>query len=536
MEPRALSHPVRLAGASLMRLQSDARLVEMARAGHEGAFETIVQRYRPALLRYCTGILGPSRAEDAVQQALINAHAALSSHDDRSLDLRPWLYRIAHNSALNVLRGRRDESELSDQAPASGVAPHDAVVQRERLDELLTAIARLPQGQRDALLLRELEGRSHEEIGDALGVTSGAARAQLFRARAAVRAACTALTPAPLLLRLADLGGSAVAAGGGELTSSVVTKAVAGVLATTALVGGATTTGVLVHRTGGDGEAVAAAAVESRPGPRAPARAAGERPSSQTNTISMALLGASGAGSAGLPGAPGSGGPGARPAARLTGLGAIGDRLTGAGRAGSGPGDRGPEHGGRGATVIGGEDAGRSERGGSGSGDDASERHGASGRGDGRSGSGDGTGRGRDGSEHGERGTSDSSGSSDREVARDGSSSSSSDTRRGRHGTSERDGSRTPSRSDSTGDGARGSGKSGGSDESGDSSGSSESGSSGGSSTSGGSSGSSGSSGGSDGAKQSSTSESGDTTSSSAAGSATTASGSAVEDEDESGS
>lgn len=162
MEPRALSHPVRLAGASLMRLQSDARLVEMARAGHEGAFETIVQRYRPALLRYCTGILGPSRAEDAVQQALINAHAALSSHDDRSLDLRPWLYRIAHNSALNVLRGRRDESELSDQAPASGVAPHDAVVQRERLDELLTAIARLPQGQRDALLLRELEGRSHE--------------------------------------------------------------------------------------------------------------------------------------------------------------------------------------------------------------------------------------------------------------------------------------------------------------------------------------------------------------------------------------
>src|SRR5262245_32815112 len=115
MEPSGrLSHPVRLAGESLLRLQSDARLTELARAGHEPAFDAIVHRYRPALLRYCTRILGPSRAEDAVQQALASAHTAMTNGDDRDLKLRPWLYRIAHNSALNILRGYREEAELSD--------------------------------------------------------------------------------------------------------------------------------------------------------------------------------------------------------------------------------------------------------------------------------------------------------------------------------------------------------------------------------------------------------------------------------------
>ena len=239
MEPSGLlTHPARLAGLRLLRMQSDERLVELARAGHEPAFDAIVDRYRPALLRYCTRILGPERAEDAVQQALAGAHTAMTSGDERHLHLRPWLYRIAHNTALNVLRGaRRDEVELSDTEFAAAHTPEEEVAQRERLESVLAAIAALPRSQRDALLLRELEGRSHEEIGRALGVSSGAARATLFRARAAVRTACSALTPTPLMLRVVEVGDS---------SSHVAGKAVAGVLAGCAIVGGgAASTGVI---------------------------------------------------------------------------------------------------------------------------------------------------------------------------------------------------------------------------------------------------------------------------------------------------
>ena len=239
MEPSGLlSHPARLAGTSLLRRQSDERLVELARAGHEPAFDAIVHRYRPALLRYCTRILGPERGEDAVQQALAGAHTAMTNSDERELHLRPWLYRIAHNTALNFLRGgRREEVELSDEQFAAAHTPEEAVTERERLESVLQAIAALPRSQRDALLLRELEGRSHEEIGRALGVSSGAARATLFRARAAVRTACSALTPTPLLLRAVEFGDS---------SSHVAAKAVAGVLAGCAIVGGgAASTGVI---------------------------------------------------------------------------------------------------------------------------------------------------------------------------------------------------------------------------------------------------------------------------------------------------
>ena len=261
MDPSGLlSHPARLAGTPLLRLQSDERLVELARAGHEPAFDAIVHRYRPALLGYCTRILGPERAEDAVQQALASAHTAMTSGDDRQLKLRPWLYRITHNTALNFLRGaRRDEVELSDSEFAAAHTPEDRVAERERLESVLTAIAALPRSQRDALLLRELEGRSHEEIGRALGVSSGAARATLFRARAAVRTACSALTPTPLLLRLVEMGDS---------SSHVAAKAVAGVLAGCAIVGGgAATTGVIGgthHPAPARGEQAVAAAHTTR--------------------------------------------------------------------------------------------------------------------------------------------------------------------------------------------------------------------------------------------------------------------------------
>src|SRR3954452_19022425 len=203
MQPRLLRSPARLAGASLLRVQSDERLVALARDGHEQAFTVIVERYRPALTRYAGRLAGAERAEDAVQQALVSAHRALVADPERAIELKPWLYRIVHNASLNQLRGARDEAPLD--AAVHAALPDDAVERRAQLREALDAVAALPAAQRDAILLRELEGRSHDEIAAALGVTKGAARQYLFRARGALRGAATALTPYPLLERLLGL-------------------------------------------------------------------------------------------------------------------------------------------------------------------------------------------------------------------------------------------------------------------------------------------------------------------------------------------
>src|SRR3954454_6972641 len=88
---------------TLLRTQTDERLADLARAGHERAFEAIVERYRRPLLRAARRVLPEGRAEDALQQALLSAWTALQRGDEVH-DLRPWLYRIVHNTSLNALR------------------------------------------------------------------------------------------------------------------------------------------------------------------------------------------------------------------------------------------------------------------------------------------------------------------------------------------------------------------------------------------------------------------------------------------------
>ena len=249
MQPRLLKHPARLAGASLLRLQDDTRLVALAREGHEPAFAAIVDRYGPQLQRYCARLLNeshPSRAEDAVQQAFVNAHASMRA-SEQELALKPWLYRIAHNVSLNILRAAKDDREVLDEDRPGAAQTADVVELRERLRETLAAIQALPTAQRDALLLREIEGRSHEEIALALGVTEGGARQHLHRARLTLRAAASAVTPYPLLTRVlsaaaAEGGRSAdLVSGAGAGAGAGAMKAVAGVLAAGAIAGEAVT-------------------------------------------------------------------------------------------------------------------------------------------------------------------------------------------------------------------------------------------------------------------------------------------------------
>src|ERR687884_97085 len=118
-----------LPSAVLLRTQSDERLVALARDGHELAFEAIVERYRRSLLRACRRILPEARAEDALQQALVAAWNGLRRGDDVQ-DLRPWLYRIARNTALNQLRvAGYDLDELMESLTAAD-DPEEEVLRR----------------------------------------------------------------------------------------------------------------------------------------------------------------------------------------------------------------------------------------------------------------------------------------------------------------------------------------------------------------------------------------------------------------------
>jgi RNA polymerase sigma factor (sigma-70 family) len=232
MTPWALISPARLAGSGLLRTQSDARLVDLVRAGNDRAFEAIVLRYQRSLLRHCRRLLPAGRAEDAVQQALLQAFAAMRA-DQRELQLGPWLHRIAHNTAIDALRRRDFDWEELDER-IDGVEPPDRVLERRvRFRSVVATLASLPERQRRALVLRELEGRSYEEIAEALGVTGAGVRQLLNRARNAVRAGASALVPPALLGRLA---GSPAGVRVAELadppgTSALLAKATAAVAA-----------------------------------------------------------------------------------------------------------------------------------------------------------------------------------------------------------------------------------------------------------------------------------------------------------------
>ena len=187
MTARVIVEPARLAGLSLLRCHTDERLVDLSRAGNERAFEAIVDRYSRPLLRYCARLLPWGRAEDVVQQAFLNAYAGLH-RDDRRIELRPWLYRIAHNAALNALRENGWSHDRLESALAGTDTTHDAVERRAHLEIVLTAVQMLPERQRDAVILRELEGRSYAQIAVELDATGGAVRQLLNRARHTLRA------------------------------------------------------------------------------------------------------------------------------------------------------------------------------------------------------------------------------------------------------------------------------------------------------------------------------------------------------------
>jgi RNA polymerase sigma factor (sigma-70 family) len=165
----------------------DARLVVLTRAGDERAFAAIVDRYREPLARYCGRIVAPA-ADDAVQQTFINAHAALTG-GTLPLALKPWLYRIARNAALNIARDPQLALGPVPDDLLGPEQPEDVVDRRETFERMVGAVRALPSSQRQVIVRHAIEGDSHERIAADLGLSPGAIRQLAYRARGALRAA-----------------------------------------------------------------------------------------------------------------------------------------------------------------------------------------------------------------------------------------------------------------------------------------------------------------------------------------------------------
>ncbi|GGO38045.1 RNA polymerase sigma factor [Streptomyces lasiicapitis] len=165
----------------------DALLVVRAAEGDDEAFEALVHRHAPVLLRLATRLLGsPTEAEDAVQEAFVSAWRKLPEFRG---DARfgTWMHRIVTNRCLNVLRSRPPVTALDSvpepQAPEHQVSPARAAEAHAAVRDLSRAIEGLSPEQRVCWVLRELDGVPYESIAETVGISQEAVRGRVFRAR-----------------------------------------------------------------------------------------------------------------------------------------------------------------------------------------------------------------------------------------------------------------------------------------------------------------------------------------------------------------
>jgi RNA polymerase sigma factor (sigma-70 family) len=168
-------------------LFGDERLARLAAAGDMRAMAAIFRRHHQELYRYCRAILrDPDEAEDALQATMAKAVSALPG-ETRDIVLKPWLFRVAHNEAVSILRSRRPSAALDSEEPAPSVDVARQAEDRERLRQLVRDLDRLPVRQRGALVMRELSGLGFDEIGTALGLGPDAAKQAIYEARVSLQ-------------------------------------------------------------------------------------------------------------------------------------------------------------------------------------------------------------------------------------------------------------------------------------------------------------------------------------------------------------
>jgi RNA polymerase sigma factor (sigma-70 family) len=191
------THAVGLRGPTpLLRLQSDERLIALVRRGNHAAFEMLVARYQSRLLAFCRHMLGSREdAEDVLQEVFAASFNAICA-DDRAINVRPWLYRIARNRSLNHLRRVQPigVDSMDVHLSEGGVTTADKVHKREDFRLLVADVQDLPETQKTALLLREIDALSYEQIAEAMETTIPSVKSLLVRARVSLAEAAEART------------------------------------------------------------------------------------------------------------------------------------------------------------------------------------------------------------------------------------------------------------------------------------------------------------------------------------------------------
>src|ERR1700687_1736936 len=170
MEVSALTHPRSAPGlrgpSALLRLQSDERLIALTRRGQHAACEVLCTRYKRSRLSFCRQMRASREdAEDVLQEVFAAAFNAVLA-DERDINVRPWLYRIARNRSLNHLRRATavGVDSMDIHFAEFGVSTAEKVFQREEFRLLVGNISGLPETQRTALVLREMDALSYEQI------------------------------------------------------------------------------------------------------------------------------------------------------------------------------------------------------------------------------------------------------------------------------------------------------------------------------------------------------------------------------------
>ncbi|HEV7943817.1 MAG TPA: RNA polymerase sigma factor [Solirubrobacteraceae bacterium] len=192
LKPAALPAP--RGPSPLLRLQSDERLIAMVRRGQHAAFETLFSRYHARLLAFCRHMLGSKEdAEDVLQEVFTAAFNAILA-DERELNVRPWLYRIARNRSLNHLRKASaiGVDSMDIHFAEGGISTGEKVMRRESFRQLIEDVQQLPESQRTALLLREIDALSYDQIAEAMETTIPSVKSLLVRARISLAEAAEA--------------------------------------------------------------------------------------------------------------------------------------------------------------------------------------------------------------------------------------------------------------------------------------------------------------------------------------------------------
>src|SRR3954451_15930637 len=190
MEASAVHAPAALSrlplGGSLLRLRSDEQLLALFRGGNDEAFRVLHDRYRQRLFAYVRQMLSSATrqdAEDVLQDVFVRAYGALRN-DNRDMNVRAWLYRVAHNRCIDHLR--RPTPPAAELFEVSRKPLHDPVEEAQRRDDLrqlVLDVSNLPEQQRSALLMREIDGMTYADLAAALDVTVPAVKSLLVRAR-----------------------------------------------------------------------------------------------------------------------------------------------------------------------------------------------------------------------------------------------------------------------------------------------------------------------------------------------------------------